>query len=225
VQLAVISFRMFEHWADLVREATLFHKTGFVRIVHPKEAEQLKRNVEMQQGLGVNVKLISQAELHDLAPDWVVDEVGLAAYEPDSGYGDGAGVANDFLNRAREMGVAYSPRTRVTAFKTEAGRACGVQTDQGDVAARIVVAASGPWTRPLFHAAGYDLPIETEYHQVAILKNPDFRGEDVPALIPLLPLISGRMDAINFWWATFMESGQSTLMTSRSALPTNRWKN
>jgi glycine/D-amino acid oxidase-like deaminating enzyme len=176
VQLAVISFRMFEHWADLVREATLFHKTGFVRIVHPKEAEQLKRNVEMQQGLGVNVKLISQAELHDLAPDWVVDEVGLAAYEPDSGYGDGAGVANDFLNRAREMGVAYSPRTRVTAFKTEAGRACGVQTDQGDVAARIVVAASGPWTRPLFHAAGYDLPIETEYHQVAILKNPDFTG-------------------------------------------------
>ncbi len=177
VQLAVISLRMFEHWEDLVGEATLFHKTGFIRIVHPNETEQLKHNVEMQRKLGVNVKLILQAELHDLAPDWVVDEVAQAAYEPDSGYGDGAGVANDFLNRAREMGVAYSPRTRVTAFKTEAGRICGLQTDQGDVTARIVVAASGPWTRPLFQAAGYDLPIETEYHQVAILKNaPDSTG-------------------------------------------------
>jgi len=33
-----------------------------------------------------------------------------------------------------------------------------------------VVAATGPWTRPLFQSAGCDLPIETEYHQVAILK-------------------------------------------------------
>jgi glycine/D-amino acid oxidase-like deaminating enzyme len=107
----------------------------------------------------------------------VVGEVELAAYEPDSGYGDGAGVANDFLNRARAMGVAYSPRTRVTSFKMEAGRVCGVHTDHGEVAAPIVVAASGPWTRPLFQAAGYDLPIETEYHQVAILKNaPDMTG-------------------------------------------------
>jgi glycine/D-amino acid oxidase-like deaminating enzyme len=177
VQLAIISLRMFEHWEELVGEPTLFHKTGFVRIVHPHETEQLKRNVEMQRGLGVNVKLISQAELYELAPDWVVDEVELAAYEPDSGYGDGAGVANDFLNRARAMGVAYSPRTRVTSFKMEAGRVCGVQTDHGEVAAPIVVAASGPWTRPLFQAAGYDLPIETEYHQVAILKNaPDMTG-------------------------------------------------
>jgi glycine/D-amino acid oxidase-like deaminating enzyme len=168
---------MFEHWGELVGEETLFRKTGFVRIVHPNETEQLKRNVEMQRGLGVNVKLISQAELHDLAPDWVVAEVGLAAYEPESGYGDGAGVANDFLNRAREMGVAYSPRTRVNSFTVESGRVRGVETDQGEVIAPIVVAASGPWTRPLFKTARYDLPIETEYHQVAIVKNPpDMRG-------------------------------------------------
>jgi len=39
------------------------------------------------------------------------------------------------------------------------------------------VAATGPWTRPLFQKAGLDLPIETEYHQVAILKNaPDMKG-------------------------------------------------
>ena len=35
----------------------------------------------------------------------------------------------------------------------------------------IVIASAGPWTRALFHQAGVDLPIETEFHQVAILKN------------------------------------------------------
>jgi sarcosine oxidase, subunit beta len=171
VQLALVSLRMFERWAELVGETSLFQKTGFVRIVHPNETEQLRRNVAMQHELGVNVRLISQAELRELEPDWVVDEVQEAAYEPDSGYGDGAGVANDFLARARELGVAYSPRTRVTSFRIEAGKVHGVVTDQGGVSTPMVVAASGPWTRPLFAEAGYDLPIETEYHQVAILKN------------------------------------------------------
>jgi glycine/D-amino acid oxidase-like deaminating enzyme len=171
VQLALVSLRMFERWAELVGETSLFQKTGFVRIVHSNETERLRRNVAMQHELGVNVRLISQADLRELELDWVVDEVQEAAYEPDSGYGDGAGVANDFLARARELGVAYSPRTRVTSFRIEAGKVRGVVTDQGEVSAPKVVAASGPWTRPLFAEAGYDLPIETEYHQVAILKN------------------------------------------------------
>ncbi|MGC2195551.1 MAG: FAD-binding oxidoreductase [Terriglobales bacterium] len=177
VQLALVSLRMFERWGELVGETTLFRKTGFVRIVHPNEAERLRRNVEMQRACGVNVRLISKQELQELEPDWAVDEVKLAAYEPDSGYGDGAGVANDFLARARDLGVGYAPRTRAMAFRIEGGRIRGVQTDQGEVDAPIVIAATGPWTRPLFEAAGYDLPIETEYHQVAILKNaPDMRA-------------------------------------------------
>ena len=34
VQLALISLRMFEGWQELVGESPLFHKTGFVRLVH-----------------------------------------------------------------------------------------------------------------------------------------------------------------------------------------------
>jgi sarcosine oxidase, subunit beta len=171
VQLALISFRMFEHWQEMVGEAGDFRKTGFVRIVHPNESERLRLNVEMQRGLGVNVRLIDRHELKDLEPDWLVDDVDLAAYEPDSGYGDGAGVANDFLSRARDAGVCYFPRTQAIAFRVQAGKVQGVTTNHGEIETPVVVAATGPWTRPLFQAAGYDVPIETEYHQVAILRN------------------------------------------------------
>ena len=177
VQLAVVSLHMFQHWREVLDEPGDFRKTGFVRIVHPNESERLKLNVEMQRKLGVNVRLISRAELRELEPDWAVDEVELAAYEPDSGYGDGAGVANDFLSRARDLDVSYLPKTQVTALRRESGRACGVVTDHGEIAAPRVVAAIGPWTRPLVAQAGYDLPIENEYHQVAILKNaPRMKG-------------------------------------------------
>ena len=177
VQLALVSLRMFQNWRDVVGAEGDFRKTGFVRIVHPGESDRLKLNVEMQRSLGVNVRLIDRHQLKELEPDWQVDEVELAAYEPDSGYGDGAGVANDFLTRARELGVNYFSKTDAVEFLIENGHVRGVRTDQGEIAAPLVVAATGPWTRPLFQRIGIDLPIETEYHQVAILKNaPAMKG-------------------------------------------------
>ena len=177
VQLALVSLYMFENWRDIVGKEGDFRKTGFVRIVHPGETERLKQNVEMQRKLGVNVKLMDRVELRELEPDWKVDEVELSAYEPDSGYGDGAGVANDFLSRARELGVAYLSKTEALEFLVEREHVRGVRTDHGEIAAPVVVAATGPWTQPLFQRIGIDLPIETEYHQVAILRNaPGMKG-------------------------------------------------
>ncbi|MBZ5665026.1 MAG: FAD-binding oxidoreductase [Acidobacteriia bacterium] len=171
VQLALVSLKIFQHWREIVGEPGEFRKTGFVRIVHPGESEALKQNVAMQRNLGAKVELINRHQLRELAPDWQVDEVELAAYEPDSGYGDGNVVANDFLNRARDSGTTYLSKTHATNFLIEGGRIRGVQTDHGEIHAPVVIAATGPWTRPLFQSTGYDPPIETEFHQVAILKN------------------------------------------------------
>jgi len=172
VELALISLRMFQNWPDIVGAPGDFRKTGFVRIVHPHETARLKLNVEMQRQLGAHVELIDQRQLRELEPDWNVDEVELAAYEPDSGYGDGAGAAGDFLSAARDRGVTYASRTQATSLIVENGGIAGVATDHGTVFSPVVIAATGPWTRPLLRQAGYDLPIECEYHQVAILRNP-----------------------------------------------------
>lgn len=170
VQLALISLKMFQHWREVVGEEGQFRQTGFVRIVHPGEAESLKQNVAMQTRLGARVELIDRHRLSELEPDWKVDEVELAAYEPDSGYGDGNVVASDFLSAARDSGAAYLPKSRATLL-IDGNRVHGVRTDSGEIHSASVVVAAGPWTRPLFQATGYDPPIETEFHQVAILKN------------------------------------------------------
>jgi sarcosine oxidase subunit beta len=171
VQLALLSLKIFQHWREIVGEPGEFRKTGFVRIVHPGESEALKQNVAMQRNLGANIELIDSHQLKELEPDWQVDEVELAAYEPDSGYGDGNVVANDFLTQARDSGTTYLSKTRATRFLIEGGRIRGVQTEHGEIHAPVVIAATGPWTRPLFQPTGFDPPIETEFHQVAILRN------------------------------------------------------
>jgi sarcosine oxidase, subunit beta len=177
VQLALISLNIFQNWQEIVGQPGDFRKTGFVRIVHPNELERLKLNVEMQRAQGATVELIDRHQLRDLEPDWNVDEIELAAYEPDSGYGDGAGVAGDFLGAAREMGVQYFSRTQALSFAVEGGHVRGVVTDRGIVAAPVVISATGPWTQALLKQAGCELPIECEFHQVAILRNaPDMKG-------------------------------------------------
>lgn len=177
VQLALISLRMFQNWQEVVGAPGDFHRTGFVRIVHPNETARLKLNVEMQRKLGANVQLIDKVQLRELEPDWKVDDVELAAYEPDSGYGDGAGVAGDFLASARNRGADYFSRTQAKSILTAAGRTIGVETDRGTISSPMVIVAMGPWTRPLLQQASYDVPIECEYHQVAILRNaPEMKG-------------------------------------------------
>jgi glycine/D-amino acid oxidase-like deaminating enzyme len=172
VQLALKSLDMFRHWSDITGAPGDFRRTGFVQLVPDKDTDLLKKNVEMQRRLGVNVEILSLHELRNLEPDWCLDDGIAAAYEPDSGYGDGAGVANDFLAAARDLGVEYRPRTRVTDFLIQGQSIAGIATDHGEITAPVVIAATGQWSKDLFARAHIDVPIATEYHEVAILKNP-----------------------------------------------------
>lgn len=172
VRLARKSLDYFQNWSEVVGRPGDFRRTGFVRIVPAAERERLEANVAMQRALGVDARVVSREELRAVAPAWRLDDECAAAWEPGSGYGDGAGVAGDFLSRAREMGAVFRPRTAARALRTAAGRVRGVDLDGGSIEAPVVVAALGPWTRPLLEGAGVSLPIEPEYHEVAILKNP-----------------------------------------------------
>ena len=172
VQLAVKSLEMFEHWKEITGQEGDFRKTGFLRIVLESETDRLKANVEMQRRYGVTVELVDRGELQKLEPDWNFDDVEVAAYEPGSGYGDGSCAANDFMSAARDLGVDYRSRTAATGFLVNGNQVEGVVTAQGEIHAPVVIAATGYWTKPLFENVGVSLPIETEFHQVAILRNP-----------------------------------------------------
>lgn len=177
VQLAVKSLEMFNHWKDLVGETGDFHRTGFLRIVPEGDMQLLHANVNMQKQLGVNVQIVDRAQLQAIEPEWNFDDVTAAAYEPDSGYGDGSCVANDFMSAAREQGVEYRRRTPATGLLVRGNQICGVKTAQGDIEAPIVIVALGPWSRPLLQEIGIDLPIENEFHEVVVLRNPpDMEG-------------------------------------------------
>jgi sarcosine oxidase subunit beta len=171
VRLALCSLETFRQWREVVGRPGDFRVTGLVRLVAPQDTQALIANVEMQRSLGVNTCLISSAELHDMEPEWSLDGVDAAAYEADSGYSDGAAVAQDLLDRGRELGAQYSPNTRVTTLRVERGHLLGVETDRGAIDAPRVIVATGPWTAPLLSTVGFETPIENIYHEVVLLQH------------------------------------------------------
>jgi sarcosine oxidase subunit beta len=172
VLLAVKSLEYFVEWRERLGRPGHFRKTGFVRIVPEGEIENMRANVEMQRSCGANVELVTREELQKLEPRWKLEDVALAAYEPDSGYGDGATVATDFLDRARELGARYRPGDQVLGLEVEGDRVRGVRTDAGLIESSRVIVAAGAWSDRLFRAGGIELPLDTEYHEVAILERP-----------------------------------------------------
>jgi len=156
-RLAWASFPVFEHWGELMGGPPVFTRTGFVNVVAPPYAENLRRNVEMLRGIGVNTTALTAAELKALQPCANVEDIGGAAYEPDSGYADPAETVEGFRRRAEQLGARIMPWTAVTKIDRRESRVRGVETSAGRVEAEAVVLAAGAWSGRLGRDIGLDL--------------------------------------------------------------------
>jgi sarcosine oxidase subunit beta len=171
-EMALKSLEVFRHFDELVGGECGFVQTGFVRTVEPHNLEALQANVGMLQDLGVNTRLISGDELHELAPYLHTDDIPLAAYEPDSGYADPHMTTMGLANGARHHGAQLFQGVEVTGIEVEGGRVTGMQTTQGRIAAPVVVNAAGPWGGLVAAMAGVELDTEIMHHQVAVVETP-----------------------------------------------------
>jgi sarcosine oxidase, subunit beta len=157
-RLAFASFPVFKHWPEIMGGPTVFTHTGFVNVVAPAYADALGKNVEMLRGIGVNTTALTAAALHDLQPFANVDDIGAAAWEPESGYADPAGTVEGFRRRASELGARILQWTPVRRILRRESRVTGVETSAGRIDAGAVVVAAGAWAPRLCREIGLELP-------------------------------------------------------------------
>ena len=175
-RLAWASFPVFRHWAELMGGPPVFTHTGFVNVVAPRYAEHLRQNVAMLRRIGVNTTAITPAELRELQPFAHVDDVGAAAYEPESGYADPAETVEGFRRRAVELGARVLPWTAVTRIVRRESRVTGVETSAGRIDAGHVVVAAGAWSRRLCEEIGLAVPARPKaIDTVAVSRPPELR--------------------------------------------------
>ena len=184
-KLTFLSYKnYFGNWKERVGGDCGFIKTGFVQISAREDEDNLRGNVANQQSIGINTAIVTAAEVKELFPDMLTDQFDYAAYEPDSGYGDPTLTANSFLNAAKRDGATLIQNCEVTAVRTAGGKVVGVNTDQGEYSAPIVINAAGAWAKHVAKLADVEVPLETWTHDVAFLHRPPSLGK-IPAVIDL----------------------------------------
>ena len=166
------SLKLFQDFEEAVGGPSGYVRTGYLLLAPDEDRAALEANVAMQQAMGVDTHVLSQAEAREVAPMLDLDDAAGIAYEPQSGYADPSSVANTYALRAREMGAVVRLSTEVTAIRVEGGRVVGVETPQGSVATPAVVVAAGPWSNSLLGSVGVDLPQKPMRHQVLTLERP-----------------------------------------------------
>jgi glycine/D-amino acid oxidase-like deaminating enzyme len=176
-RLALASFPVFRNWTELMGGPAVFTHTGFVNVVAPQYAEHLRRNVEMLKGLGVNTSALTGAELKELQPFANVEDIGAAAYEPDSGYANPAETVEGFRRRATELGARILQWTAVTRVLRQESRVTGVDTSAGRIDAASVIVAAGAWSKRLCEEFGLALPARPKaIDTVAVTRPPELRN-------------------------------------------------
>lgn len=171
-RLAWASFPVFAHWRELMGGPEVFTRTGFLNIVAPEYADNLRKNVEMLRGIGINTAALTPAEVKELQPFVNVDDVGAAAYEPESGYANPADTVEGFRRRAVELGARVLQWTPVTRIVRTESRITGVETSQGRIDAPAVVVAAGAWTPRLCREVGLDLPARVKGIDTVLVSRP-----------------------------------------------------
>ena len=160
-------FRQFPDWLEWSEADCGFVNTGYL-IVAPEgpRAEAMRRALGSQRGVGAETFELSRAEAREKHPLLFLDDIAIAAYEPESGYADPYLTTASFLAAARAKGVAVRTKEAVTALRVSGGRVSGLETARGPISAPVVVLACGPWSRPLVEPLGLDFRLEVSQHVV-----------------------------------------------------------
>jgi glycine/D-amino acid oxidase-like deaminating enzyme len=168
VRMAIESREMFANMEAMLGKDGGFRRKGWWLAVGANMIDQVRANIEMQRGLGLNAELLSPNEIPGRAPWLNPEDVAGLLYEPESGYADPVQTTEAFAFAFQNKGGAIRFKTPVRSLIRKGDRVSGVMLDDGPVHADIVVNAAGPWTKMLAATIGLEMDLRAVREQDAV---------------------------------------------------------
>src|SRR5690349_12065868 len=181
IELGARSLEAFTRFGRRPGQEIDLHQVGYLFLLsREKDVESFERDVELQNELGVDTRMIDVAEAGRLSP--LIDTDGLlaAAFSPDDGHCTPESVVLGYATGARRLGATLLTGVTVTGMDVRGGEARTVHTDRGSITAGTVVCAAGAWSQELGEMAGTALPVTPVRRQIVFT-------EPMPELPPVVP--------------------------------------
>ncbi|HQU68543.1 MAG TPA: FAD-dependent oxidoreductase [Albidovulum sp.] len=163
--------------------ATGWKNCGSVTVARTEDRmTQLKRTAASARAQGVAVEVISPEEAGKLWPPMAIGDLVGAVWLPGDGKANPTDLTQSLAKGARTGGARIFERVRVTAISTKDGRATGVSTDRGHIAAEIVVNCAGQWARKVGQMCGVSVPLHSAEHMYIVTGKIDGVHPDLPVM-------------------------------------------
>lgn len=170
-KLAKYSIEFFERAnEELEYEYDIEFKQGGYLIVASteKEVNQFKKNIALQNSLGIPSRLLTPKEAKEIVPHMDETKIIAATFNPKDGHLNPFHTTQAYANAAVRLGVEIMKYTTVTGIKVENGKVVGVETDKGYISTPVVVDAAGGYSQLIAKMVGIDLPVYSERHQILV---------------------------------------------------------
>lgn len=184
VRLARYSSQVFSRFPETIGRDIGYVNNGLVFLAARGEEGALRRCVEQQRRLGVDVSLVDPASVGSFHPDLVVDDVPLASFETDAGYADPYSVTVGYAKAGEALGGKILLNTAVRDVR-RTGDGFLVETADGEHETDAVVLAVGAWARTLGARMGVDVPVTPLRLSNAVLDLPGGYARTTPTVLDL----------------------------------------
>ena len=164
-------------------QATGYRQCGSMSIAATAERfEELKRSASMAKVFGLEVNVLSVAEIAERYPLIQTDDLFGGIHIPSDGYANAVDITQALAKGAKSRGVRIATHTKVEEILHEAGQITGVRTDRGEIQAKYVVICGGMWSRDLASTVGVNLPLHACEHYYVLFESVEGLHPDLPVL-------------------------------------------
>lgn len=149
--------------------------------------QDLHRKAGFATSYGLEARLISPQETHDLVPLLDPSVIHGAYYVPSDGIAKPVRAAEAMSRYSQEHGASFIGDTTVTDIVVEAGRVRAVETTGGRIEADAVLICAGIWGPRVGRMAGVSIPLLPVQHQYTrTAPVPALRGETREVVHPVV---------------------------------------
>src|SRR5262245_33080706 len=158
-ELAKYTTGLFEGLERETGQATGFKQNGSITIaLNEGRFEEVKRGASMAKNFGMDVKVISVAEIQERLPHYNLEGAVGGVFLPKDGQVNPIDVTQALAAGARQGGAKIFENSKVTRILLKDGSAAGVETAGGTISADKVVIAAGMWSREIGRLIGVNIP-------------------------------------------------------------------
>ena len=182
-RLLTESVALYERLERETGQATGWKQNGGLRLACTLERMTgLKRQATTARSFGLEMHILTPSEARDLWPLMDVGDLKGAAFLPTDGQANPSDLTQALAKGARQGGATIIEDCTVAGIAMKNGRVAGVLTEQGEVAAEVVVNCAGQWAREVGAMAGVNVPLVSVQHQYMITEAIDGVAPELPTL-------------------------------------------